>query len=154
MAQFVPTDAQTAYWSLASEAASQLSIPKGTYRHRLPEGTKTTAGGTGAGRNKRYDAPQDRQVAAVVDYPCFIVWKEMMIRGGTGGDTSGAETWQMKSQGQIAAIDIDDTGVATLIPVQDEDWVVAPDGLTLLKVESPIMAPNASYWSCLLVAMR
>lgn len=154
MPQFVATDAQAAYWFLASESANQLAIPKGTYRHRLPEGTKTTVGGVGAGRNKRYDAPQDRQIASVVDYPCYIVWKEMMIRGGTGGDVSATEVWQMKAQGQIAAIDIDDAGIATLIPVQDEDWVLSADGVTLLKVESPIMAPDASYWSCLFVAVR
>jgi hypothetical protein len=153
---FTPTQAQIDYWLLARDICVQLQIPKGTFQHRNPEGVVTTTGGTGAGRNKRYIAPQDRQVPSVVEYQAWIIWKEMQMRGGTAsaGDGSEGEIWMERAVGQMPAIDVADDGTATLIPMQDEDWIVGSDGQSIFKVENPIMSVDQAYWSFMMVVQR
>lgn len=143
------TRAQLEILRLHRDTCIENGIGPLLYKSRSPEGTVTV--NTGGEGNAQYNttfvqATQYRtdDSEPTSDTYVWATWtpQELRVGANDAGDSVAMGAWMQRMKGQMAALDVDGNPVT----MQDQDWMVAPDG-TRLQVINPVISPDNAMWT-------
>lgn len=119
-----------------------------TLKLRNELGTTTTVG-----LNYHYEGGDPfASLPATTDIQVWCVWEPEKVRSTSadGGDVIVGRERGQRARGQMPTVDVNGDSYT----INDEDWIVSPDGVTLFRIENPIPDPTNSVYYFSMIAQQ